>query len=168
MNKKLTNLQEYVREISAAYGDKYAYRYVSDGRIINKTFQDFENDILSVASFFVNNGWEGKHIAIIGSSSYRWVITFLAIACSANVVIPIDKMLPENEILNLLATGDTDVVFVSREFEHLIPLIREADNSVIDVISFSDDRFREIRRTEHVLLPKIDPEALRRAVARIA
>lgn len=160
MNKKLTDLQEYVREISAVYGDRYAYRYISDGRIINKTFKDFENDINAVASFFVNNGWAGKHVAIIGSSSYRWVITFLAVACSANVVIPIDKMLPENEILNLLVAGDADVVFVSREYEHLIPLIQEADNRVIDVISFSGDRFREIRRTAHVPLPKIDPEAL--------
>lgn len=158
--KKLTNLQEFVSEISNAYGDRDAYRYIVDDRIVKKTFKDFERDINSVASWFVNNGWKGKHIAIIGSSSYRWVVTFLAVACSSNVVIPIDRMLPESDILNLLVMGDADVVFVSKEFEHLIPKINEADNRVIDVISFSGDRFRGIRRTEHVSLPEIDPEAL--------
>ena len=158
--KKLTNLQEFVCEISRAYGDRDAYRYIVDDRIVRKTFKDFERDINSVASWFVNNGWKGKHIAIIGSSSYRWVVTFLAVACSSNVVIPIDKMLPESDILNLLVMGDADIVFVSKDFDYLIPKIKEAENKVIDVISFSGERFRKIRRTEHTTLPEIDPEAL--------
>ena len=158
--KQLTNLQEFVSEVSRVYGDRDAYRYIVDERLIKKSFKDLENDTNSIASWFINNGWRGKHIAIIGSTSYRWVITFLGVACSANVVIPIDRMLPDADILNLLVMGDADVVFVSKEYDYLIPKIKEAQNRVIDVISFSGERFRGIRRTEHVQLPEIDPDAL--------
>ena len=160
MKKVLIDLQEYVSEISKAYKDKDAYRYIVDGTIAKKSFKDLERDVNSIASWFVNNGWSGRHVAIIGSSSYYWVATFLGITCSSNVVIPIDRMLSNEDILNLVAMGDTDTVFVSHEFEHLIPLIKEANNPVTDIISFSDDRFQEIIRTKRVPLPKIDPNAL--------
>ncbi len=160
MNKMLVDLQEFVKEIAKAYGDRDAYRYIVDDTVVSKSFKDFERDINAVASFLVNRGWQGKHIAIIGSSSYRWVTAFLGIACSANVVIPIDKMLSETEILNLLVMGDADAVFLSEEFEHMVPAIENADNQVQEVISLSGPRFREILRTERVSLPKIDPDAL--------
>lgn len=160
MKKVLIDLQEYVSEISKAYGNRDAYRFIVNDRVESKTFREFEKDINSVASWLVNKGWQGKHIAIIGSSSYHWVTTFLGVACSANVVIPIDKLLSEEEILNLLVMGDVDVVFISEEFRNMIPKIKDADNRVIDVICFSDSRFVDIICTQKVDLPKIDPDAL--------
>ncbi len=156
----LIDLQEFVKEIAKKYKDRDAYRYIVEDTVVSKTFKQFEKDINAVASWLVKREWKGKHIAIIGSSSYHWVTTFLGIACSSNVVIPIDKMLPQEEILGLLVMGDVDVVFLSEEFETMIHSIEEADNKVEEIISFSDSRFREILRTERTELPKIDPDAL--------
>ena len=160
VNKMLADLQEYIRELAKAYGDRDAYRYIVEDTVVSKTFNEFERDVNAVASWFVKKGWVGKHIAIIGSSSYHWVTTFLGITCSANVVIPIDKMLTEKEMLNLLVMGDADVVFLSQEYETMMRKIEEADNKVEEVYSFAGTRFREMLRTEPCELPKIDPEAL--------
>lgn len=160
MNKIIVDLQEYVKEIAKVYGDRDAYKYIVEDTVVSKTFNDFQKDIDAIASWFVKKGIIGKHIAIIGSSSYHWVATFLGIACSANVVIPIDKMLSQEEMLNLLVMGDADIVFLSEEFEPMMRTIEEADNQVSEVFSFSGTRFREILRTEKVELPKIDPNAL--------
>ena len=160
MNKMLVDLQEFVKEISKVYGDKVAYKYIVDDKVISKTFEEFECDINAVASWFVNKGWSGKHIAIIGSSSYNWVVTFLGIACSANVVIPIDRMLTDEEMLNIIVMGDVDVVFLSREYESMFKKIEERENKVTEVICFADSDFRRMLNTPHVTLPKIDPDAL--------
>ncbi len=160
LNGKLVDLQEFVREIAEVYKDRDAYRYIVEDTVVSKSFIDFENDINATASWFVKKGWIDKHIAIIGSSCYNWITTFLGIACSANVVIPIDKMLPEEDILGLLVMGDANAVFLSEEFEHLIPKIKAADNQIVDIISFSDVCFQEILATENLPLPKIDPDAL--------
>lgn len=160
MNRIIVDLQEYVKEIAKAYGNRDAYRYIVEDTVVSKTFKDFKKDIDAIASWFVKKGLVGKHVAIIGSSSYHWVATFLGITCSANVVIPIDKMLTQEEILNLLVMGDADMVFLSEEFEPMIHAIEEADNKVTEVLSFSGTRFREILRTEPTELPKLDPNAL--------
>ena len=160
MNKMIVNLQEFVKEIAKAYKDRDAYKYIVGDSVVSKTYTEFQKDIYAVASWFVNKGYSGKHVAIIGSSSYPWVTTFLGIACSANVVIPIDKMLPKEDILNLLVMGDVDMVFLSEEFETMMRDIEEADNKITEVISFSGTRYREILRTEPTTLPEIDPDAL--------
>ena len=156
----LIDLQEYVKEIAKVYGDRDAYRYIVDDTVVNKTFKEFERDINAFASWLVKKGYAGKHIAIIGSSSYRWVTTFLGVTCSANVVIPIDKMLPEDEMLNLLVMGDADMVFLSEEFAHMADSIRRAKNQVTEILTFSDSDYCPILSTERVELPKIDPEAM--------
>ena len=160
MNKMIVDLQEYINEVEKAYGDRDAYKYIVEDTVVSKTFKDLKKDSLAIASWLTGKGLKGKHIAIIGSSSYHWVTTFLGITCSANVVIPIDKMLPEEEILNLLVMGDVDIVFLSEEFEPMMQKIKDANNYVCDVISFSGTRFREILRTSPVKLPTIDPNAL--------
>ncbi len=160
VNKMLVDLQEFVKEIAKAYGDRDAYRYIVDDAVLSKTFKEFERDINAVASWFVQKGWVGKHVAIIGSSSYSWVTAFLGITCSSNVVIPIDRMLPERDILGLLVMGDADMVFLSEEFEPLRNKIEESNDKIKEIVNFSEMRFGDILYTEHTKLPKIDPDAL--------
>ncbi len=160
MKKTLIDLQEYVNEIEKAYKERDAYRYLSGDKVIHKTFVQFAHDIRSIASWLTVHGWQGKHIAIIGSSSYNWVTSFLGITCAAGVVIPIDKMLSSEEILNLLVMGDVEVVFLSDEFSSLCKKIERADNRVHDIVNFSGELYAEMLSHPHVELPKIDPDAM--------
>ena len=88
MCDNLNDLQIFVKRIEKEYGGRIAYRYLADDTIIDKTFAELAKDIHAAASWFVKNGYAGKHIAIIGSTSYPWVTTFLGILCSANIVVP--------------------------------------------------------------------------------
>lgn len=160
MAKKLVDLQDFVKEISRLYGDRDVYRYIVGDVVISKTYKQFEHDVNAVASWMLKQGWSGKHIAILGSSSYSWAVTFLAICNSANIAVPIDKMLPKTEILNLLVMGDIDVIFLDEEFEIMMEDIRNADNQITEIISFAGTTYRSILRTEPAPLPAIDPEAL--------
>lgn len=160
MKKMLVDLQEFINEIARLYGERKAYRYFVEDTIVSKTFQELKQDVDAVASWLVQKGWRRKHIGILGSSSYSWIVTFLGITNSDNVVIPLDRMLPEEELLNLLNMGDVEAVFLSEEFEPMIKTIREQDNRVTDIISFSDTVYREILRTPSVSLPGLDPDAM--------
>ena len=160
MVENLNDLQIFVNRIEKEYGGRIAYRYLAEDSIIDKTFAELAKDIHAVASWLVKNGCSGKHIAIVGSTSYHWVTTFLGILCSANVVVPVDKMLSAKEMLNVLEMGDVDTAFVSEEFVHLSESIRQSNSRITKVICFADECFGEILRTEAVSLPHIDPEAM--------
>ena len=160
MVENLKDIQIFVKRIEKEYGSRIAYRYLAEDSIVDKTFTELAQDIHAVASWLSKNGYSGKHIAIIGSTSYHWVTTFLGILCSANVVVPVDKMLSAKEMLNVLEMGDVDTVFVSEEFAHVSEVIRQSNSRIDNVICFADACFAEILHTDPVSLPCIDPEAM--------
>lgn len=160
MKKKIGNLQEFVKEIAAMYGNTNAYKYIVNDAVVSKTYLELQKDVNGMASYFVKNGFSRKHIAILGGTSYQWIVTFLAVANSDNVVIPLDKMLPKEEILNLLVMGDVEYVFVSDEFKYYIDDIKEAENQVKEVFCFEDGEFSFMLASDNVPLPKIDADAL--------
>ena len=160
MINKIIDLQDFVRRIAREYGSRDAYRYLEEGEVVSKTYRELEKDVNAIATWLVKSGCSGKHIAIIGSTSYYWLATFLGVTCSVNVIVPIDKMLPENEMLNLLVMGDVDMVFLSPEHEEMQHLIETAENRVTEVVSFSGTKYKDILCTEALELPKIDPDAL--------
>ncbi len=160
INGTLIDLQEFVNEISIAYGNRDAYRYIDYDSVVCKSFNSLRQDVFSIASWFIKRDWKEKHIAIIGSSSYNWVVTFLGIVCSANIVIPIDKLLPADDILGLLDEGDADIVFLSEEFENLADKIKAKNGGAIEVITFGSVQFNEMLCSEHLSLPKLDPNSL--------
>ena len=156
----LTDLHMFLNEIDRAYGSKVAYRYHVEDMIVDKTYSELTCDVKSIASWMVNKGYYGKHIAIIGPTSYKWVATFLGIICSANVVLPIDRLLSKKEIMNIFESGDVDAVFASDDFEDLLQEIEQDKDSRRDVVRFDGDDFQEILATSPVQLPVPDPDSL--------
>ena len=160
MIDNLNDLQEFVQRIEKEYGNRIAYRYLANDLIIDKTFAELAKDAHAIASWLVKNNYSNKHIAIIGSTSYHWVTSFLGILCSGNIVIPIDKMLSAKEMLNILRMGDVDTVFVSEEFAYLTETIKQNNSHITRVICFADACFKEIIHTDPVSFPAIDPGCL--------
>ena len=89
MEDNFTTIKEFVDSIFEKYPQNIAYRFFRDEVIEDRTYTDLRNDVYGLASYFVKNGCTGKHIAIIGSTSYEWVVSFLAIIISSNVAVPI-------------------------------------------------------------------------------
>ncbi len=160
MKNTVTNLQQYVKEIARLYQDKDAYKFFENGIVKNKTYYELERDITAIASWFIKKGWNQRHIAILGGTSYSWVISFLAIVCSNNIAIPIDKMLPEEEILNLLVMGDVETLLLAEEFESIMRDVENSDNKIQEIISFKGTRFREMLREKPVAFPEPDVDAV--------
>lgn len=115
----LTNLKDFLLIIKERYHNRPAYRFIENDETIEKTYANLCDDSLSISYYLNEKGINRKHIALLGGTSYKWVCTYLGICNSSNIVIPIDKMLPVNEMINVLKLGDTDMLFVSEEFDSL-------------------------------------------------
>ena len=68
-------------------------------------------------------GQKGKRIAVIGENQYAWVTTYLAVVNGVGIIVPIDRELPEEEIIRCLRRAQVHaVVFAEskREVMHAI------------------------------------------------
>lgn len=159
MSKKLVDLQDFVKEIARLYGERDAYRYLVDDVVMHKTYLELKGDVIVAASWMHKQGWQRKHIGILGGSSYSWIVAFLGIEISDNIVIPLDNMLPKQELSELFKMGDIEVLFISKEFQPMAQSILEGDNSITTVICFEDAIWKTMLQTRPVELPSLNPEA---------
>ena len=100
-------------------GDRIAFKYKSDGGIVEVTYADFTRQISWLGSALTEMGFGDRHIACIGSNSYKWVLSYLTVLKSAGVFIPIDKELPPEDIFHIINESEAGIVFHTMAHEEL-------------------------------------------------
>ena len=123
---KFANLKEMINLSAQKHGDKPAFRFKTDkpGEFRNITFNDFLNDINALGTKLINMGLSDKRIAIISDNRYEWALAYMAIACGTGVVVPLDKMLPANELEALIIRSGVEAIFYSSKYDEVMKDIR--------------------------------------------
>ena len=52
----------------------------------------------------------GKHVALIGPTSYEWIISYFGVVNSQSVVVPVDVQLPAEEVCELLERAGVSIL----------------------------------------------------------
>lgn len=134
MSGQINTMQDIIQYAAAAYGDNPAIRYKVRKEIVTKTFRDVKADSQAFSRMLEGFGMLGKHVAVIGSTTYEWIISYFGTANSGSVVVPLDVQLPAVEVCDLLNRADIsmlvydslrkDVASVAREMcpkvEHFV------------------------------------------------
>ncbi len=115
---------------------------------------------------------ERDHVAVISENRVQWGIAYLAAACFNFVVVPIDRNLPENEILTILHASEARAAVFSENFrdmfEGFLLSVRTLDFLVdMDLPARRDNLFsmRELIEgappaTDANAFPSVDPRAM--------
>ena len=84
-----------------------------------------------------NSNVANKNIAVLGENSYEWILSYLAITVSKNTVVPIDKDLDINDVMNIIKEANVDLIFYSNTYSDYRESIKEKIND-IRLISFNE------------------------------
>lgn len=124
---KFVNLKDMINQSAKKFGDKPAFRFKTDvpGKFNVITFSQFLDDINCLGTKLINMGLSGKKIAIIGDNRYEWCLAYMAIACGTGVVVPLDKMLPANELETLIVRSGVEAIFYSSKYDEVMQDIRK-------------------------------------------
>lgn len=157
MSDGFSTIREFVDFIGKKYAEKDAYQFIIEDTVESRTYTQLKEDAYGLAGFLSEKGYNGKHIALLGGTSYEWIVSFFAVVMSGNVVVPIDKMLQEKEMIFLFGKGDVDCILHSEEFSRVAEHGKESVESVKETFCFSSDLFKQALRTKGVELPQTNP-----------
>ena len=102
-----STIREILVEAQQRFGPEVAVRYkVGKNQIEDKTYNQLRQDSESFSSALAALGEQGSHIAVIGPTSYRWMVTYLGIVNSGSVAVPLDASLPVADVWELLDRAD--------------------------------------------------------------
>lgn len=115
MSKMHSTIRELLVAAEQEFGAQDAFRYkVKDNggggkkevKVEAKTYTQLKNDSECFSATLAALGQQGKHIAIVGTTSYSWVVAYFGTADSGSVVVPLDANLPEADLCELIDRAD--------------------------------------------------------------
>lgn len=120
---KINTIKELMDLAEKEDGDKIAFEYRNEkdkSKIEAITYKEFQYDTYYLGTALLQLGMNKNHIAVIGENSYKWLTVYLTVLKSDSVLVPIDKELPEKDIINILKSSDSEVLFYAGKYEKYI------------------------------------------------
>lgn len=104
-------------------------------------YSEFRKDVVSFGTALIKElELKGERFMIIGENSYEWAVAYYAVVCGAGMVVPIDKELPVQEIVNLANRSKaTCIIYSSRKRDVIDKLKADAKGIHKFIEMYSDE-----------------------------
>lgn len=124
----ITSIQDMLLRSAKVYSNKLALEDLTDNPISNVTFKQLYDYVIRFGKAMLDIGIkERDHIAVISENRVQWSLTYFTTMCFNMVIVPLDKNLNHNEILNIIHESETKAIVFSDSFE---PLMKEKRDSL--------------------------------------
>lgn len=132
--RKVRDLKDMVLSSIEIYKDKPAFWVKQKG---NDNYQpilykQLKIDMNALGTALIDMGLKGKRIAVIGENRYEWAVSYLAIVTGTGIVVPIDKELPQNEIVSLIKRAEVEaIIFSGNNYSVISEVVENNDKNII-------------------------------------
>ena len=167
----ISSVQELIIESCKKYKDKIALEDYIDYPIPKVTYGQLYEYIIKFGKSLIGLGLkERDHIAVIGENRVQWGITYLTSMVFNFVIVPVDKNLSSNEMINVLHESGTKAIVFSETFLETICEMKKSLPNLKHLISMDlknkeDDcnsmiKLIEKQKADNMKLPSINPDDL--------
>ena len=114
----LNDMKELVEYTSKTYGDNNAFTWEDDNdKEVNVSFNEFKRQIEALGAALYSKNIRNERIALLGESSYMWVLSYFAAANGGNAIVPLDKNLPASAMQVLVKDSEAGILIYSDAFK---------------------------------------------------
>lgn len=154
MSKKYRDLRDLLEDIEKEYSDEVGFKVKYMGEIVNIKYSRYVNEVRYLGEYLLNLELSKNRIAFIAPNRYEWGVTYMAVATSNMIAVPLDRSLPENEFKNLLARSEAEVLVYDKKYSEIIERLKnDPDIKVKEYINM-DTEFARILERGKVLFEK--------------
>lgn len=129
------NLRGILNNSVKLYPNNNAFiiKHVENGNITYKniTYKEFQEDINYLGTALINIGLKNKRIAIISKNRYEWAVSYLATINGTGIAVPLDKGLPEQEIISSLDRSLADAVIFDKDYADTMKKIQNMNSTTV-------------------------------------
>lgn len=123
---KIENLKELLKRTETLYKNKVAFKFKTEieGEFRTKTYGEYIKEINALGTALISIGLKDKKIAVISENRYEWTLTYLATVNGTGIIVPLDRSLPEVEIINLIKASGVEAIFYSNKYQDVMDKVR--------------------------------------------
>jgi len=140
MGKKYKDLREVLDKIEKEYKDEVGFIFKVKGDIVSIKYEQFLREVKYLGEYLLNLELSNGRVAFISPNRYEWELTYMAVACSNLICVPLDKSLPENEFKNLIIRSNSEVLVYDKKYKDIVERFKtESDIHIKEYICMDED-----------------------------
>ncbi|MGM9936516.1 MAG: AMP-binding protein [Candidatus Ornithomonoglobus sp.] len=124
--KNVNDFKELVEYCAAEKPDGAVFQWLDGKDFKQKTYSEFKSDIEAFGTYLCYNGFKKSRVAVIGENSYEWILTYYTTVIGGNVIVPIDRDLPFDSIVNILKDSGAKLLIYTDHYNRIIDDIKKA------------------------------------------
>ncbi|MDO4336645.1 MAG: AMP-binding protein [Eubacteriales bacterium] len=106
-------IRDILEESGKKYSDIKAVKWLKKKEILERSYRELLENTAAIRKGLFAEGFKGKHIALIGTSSVEWIESYLGIITGNTVAVPLDAGLPGEDLIDLINRSDSEGLFLS-------------------------------------------------------
>lgn len=135
-----STVREILVNTEKKYGPGDAVRYkISKSEIESKSYTQLREDSESFSCVLRDLGEQGKHIAVIGATSYAWLTAYFGTVNSGSVIVPLDVNLPAEDVCDLISRSDSTVLVYDEVRKDVAAIAKERCPQLKTMISMQQE-----------------------------
>ena len=104
------------------------------------TYTELDEQINAFGTALLHLGLKDKRVAIIGKNRFEWILSYITVLNGVGIAVPLDKGLPEQEIILSLQRSKADVIIFEENMIDLMKKIKEEKSTNISTYILMDDK----------------------------
>ena len=121
--RNITDFKDLLNQTVQLYGERPAFRFKK--RMYQKneipefydiTYKEFKNEIDALGTALNDLGLQHQNIALIAKDRYEWTSVYYAVTTGDKLIVPLDKSLPDNEIISLAERSEAKAIFFEEKY----------------------------------------------------
>ena len=154
---EINSIVELAERSKRLYGDSVAYIYKEKRQRVEKTYNDLVADSKKLAQMLLRKNLKKGHIALVGGSSYQYIVSYYAAMYAGLVIVPLDKELSFDAVYEQLEKAEADFFLYDKTYKDYAQLVTERTNGAMETFCINDSFENE---GEDVPFPEVDPDKL--------
>ena len=140
---EFNNIKEIINTTIQKYPDSIAFtiKNKKDKQVSYRKidYKEFGEEINSLGTALIDLGLKDKRIAIISKNRYEWMLSYCSALNGVGIAVPLDKGLPDNEIISSLQRSKADAIIFEESYTNIINTIKKNKNTNISQFIMMDN-----------------------------
>ena len=138
---QIESIQDMLLKAAEKYPNKIAIEDLTKYPIYKATYSELVDYTIKFGKSLQRLGLKPhEHIAVIGENRVQWAITYLTAMMYDFVIVPVDKGLTQDDILNIIHDSDSSALVFSGSFAELFDEKKEILGKVKSYISMDSKK----------------------------
>lgn len=138
-----TLIRDILEESAKKFADIKAVKWLKKKDILDRSYQELLEEVIAVRKGLLAEGFQKKHISLIGVTSVEWIESYLGVITGSAVAVPLDAGLPAEDLIDLINRSDSEALFLSPKGKALLDGILTACPKVKKIWLLQEEKAEE-------------------------